>query len=227
MTYVESLLVLCLLIAGVAAAQPISTTVDAGRGAVQVYYPSTYDGSEALPLIVGLHGFTGSGAGLESYFDLITQIEDQQFVYAFPDGSRNIFGRFWNATDACCGSGVDDSGYLRGLVELIQRDFNIDSQSIHFTGHSNGGFMSHRMAIDHADMVASIASLAGANFSRCGGLPAKRSRPCAPSSWDGRCNYPIRRRSRLCGIPWGRTNDAELGWVQRSVSRRRTNRGRI
>jgi polyhydroxybutyrate depolymerase len=31
-------------------------------------------------------------------------------------------------------------------------------------GHSNGGFMSHRMACDRADRIAAIASLAGATW---------------------------------------------------------------
>ena len=31
-------------------------------------------------------------------------------------------------------------------------------------GHSNGGYMSHRMACDHADLLAGVASLAGSTF---------------------------------------------------------------
>ncbi|MEM7315004.1 MAG: PHB depolymerase family esterase, partial [Planctomycetota bacterium] len=165
MKRLSTFIVFLCLSATIAFAQPQSTFIDAGRGSVRLYYPSDYDGSQPLPLIVGLHGFTGNGAGLEGYFNLATQIEERQFLYAIPDGTRNLIGlRFWNATDACCGTGVDDSTYLRDLVELVQRDYAVDDRSIHFTGHSNGGFMSHRMAIDHADLVASIASLAGANY---------------------------------------------------------------
>ena len=161
------LIVIGLLVVSAASAwaQPQSDFVDVGRGPVRLYYPSDYDGTQSLPLIVGLHGFTGSGVGFESYFDLTSQIEERQFMYLIPDGSRNFAGlRFWNATEACCGANVDDSSYLRDLVEAVQQDYAVDDRSIHFTGHSNGGFMSHRMAIDHADMVASIASLAGANY---------------------------------------------------------------
>ena len=68
---------------------------------------------------------------------------------------------------ACCdffNSNVDDSGYLRDLIEIIQANYNIDEFSIHFTGISNGGFMSYRMACEHADLIASIAPLAGTTF---------------------------------------------------------------
>ena len=48
-----------LVSAGTATAQ----TIDAGRGALPLYVPSTYDAETPTPLIVLLHGYTSSGAG--------------------------------------------------------------------------------------------------------------------------------------------------------------------
>ena len=84
--------------------------------------------------------------------------------------------RFWNATDACCNfdkAGVDDVAYLTGVIAEIQAKLSIDPKRIAFVGHSNGGFMSYRMACDRAGLVAAIVSLAGATFAD----PAD----CAPS----------------------------------------------
>ena len=138
------------------------------RGNVPLYVPSNADPNASLPLIVSLHGFTGNGTEHENYFNLRSQVDDRQFLLAVPNGTRNGDGdRFWNATDFCCGFGQqspDDSGYLRGLIETIISDYPVDIESIHVTGHSNGGFMSYRMACDHADLVSSIASLAGATY---------------------------------------------------------------
>jgi len=39
----------------------------------------------------------------------------------------------------------------------------VDANRIYLIGHSNGGFMSYRMAYDHPDLVAAVASLAGAS----------------------------------------------------------------
>ncbi len=145
-----------------------SVTVDAGRGPLTVTLPAGYDPAEPIPLILLLHGFGASGAIQESYMRF-RPIQDQ-YGYAFcaPDGTVNGGGqRFWNATDACCDfqtSGVDDSAYLRSLIETIEATVAIDARSIHLVGHSNGGFMSYRMACEHADKIASIASLAGAMF---------------------------------------------------------------
>lgn len=145
-----------------------SVTVNAGRGPITVTLPSGYDPAEPVPLIVLLHGYGASGAIQEAYMRF-GPIQDQ-YGYAFcaPDGTTNGVGqRFWNATDACCnfqGSNVDDSAYLRTLIESIEAAVEIDARSIHLVGHSNGGFMSYRMACEHSDKIASIASLAGATF---------------------------------------------------------------
>ncbi len=137
--------------------------IDIGRGPVPVYIPADYDGSVDIPLVVSLHGY--SDPNVEAYFDITAQVDSRGFLYCVPVGTQNPAGaRFWNATDACCdffNSNVDDSLYLRELVESIQAAYAVDAMSIHFTGISNGGFMAHRMACDHADLVASIAALAG------------------------------------------------------------------
>jgi polyhydroxybutyrate depolymerase len=87
-------------------------------------------------------------------------------LFAAPDGLVDPAGnQYWDATDACCnfvGAEVDDSGYLMGLVDEIAAKVNVDPARIYFVGHSNGGFMSYRMACDHADRIAAIVSLAGA-----------------------------------------------------------------
>ncbi|MBK7403888.1 MAG: hypothetical protein IPJ41_04450 [Phycisphaerales bacterium] len=140
--------------------------VDAGRGDVPVYLPSTYDENTPMPLIVMLHGYGASGALQESYFRFRAHQETYGFMLATPDGTVDSFGnRFWNATDACCdfgNTGVDDSAYLLALIDAIKAEVNVAPRQVCLVGHSNGGFMAHRLACDHADVIASFASLAGA-----------------------------------------------------------------
>ncbi len=132
-----------------------------------VFTPSSYDPNTPMPLVVLLHGFGASGIIQNLYFQLQPLAESRGFLYVHPDGTINAIGKqFWNATDACCGFGstVDDVAYLSALVKNVQSNFNVDPKRIFFVGHSNGGFMSYRMACDRADMVAAIASLAGATW---------------------------------------------------------------
>ena len=158
-----------LLFQGLQSANAYDTEqVATDRGNVPLYVPSNPDPDASLPLIVSLHGFTSSGNQHENYFRLRNEIDDQQFLLCVPNGTTNFGGdRFWNATDYCCdfaNEQPDDSGFLRGLIETIIADHPVDVDSIHVVGHSNGGFMSYRMACDHADLIASIGSLAGATF---------------------------------------------------------------
>ncbi|MCP3905996.1 MAG: hypothetical protein GY715_20420 [Planctomycetes bacterium] len=140
-------------------------TVDAGRGPVAVHVPPSYEPGTPIPLIILLHGYTNTGPEVEAWFQLTPLADEFGFLLLYPTGTEDFLGPFWNATDACCGFGSpDDSGYLRDLVEAVQAQYDVDPRRIHFAGHSNGGFMSHRMACDHADMIASIASFAGATF---------------------------------------------------------------
>ncbi|NNE44516.1 MAG: T9SS type A sorting domain-containing protein, partial [Gemmatimonadetes bacterium] len=158
-----------LLAASVLPAVPAGAdiSVDLGRGPVNVNVPAGYDPGVPAPLVILLHGFTSSGAGTEAYLQFTPLSEEFGFLFAHPDGTVNGTGqRFWNATPACCGFGstVDDSGYLRSLVDEIKIQLNVDPDRVWFAGHSNGGFMSYRMACDHADAVAAIASFAGATY---------------------------------------------------------------
>lgn len=138
-----------------------------GSRPVSVYVPASY-ACTPTPLVVMLHGYSASGATEESYLQITAQAEARGFLYAHPDGTTDSAGnKFWNATDACCnlfGASVDDSGYLSGLITEIGRHYSVDPKRVFLVGHSNGAFMSYRMACDHADQIAAIASLAGAMF---------------------------------------------------------------
>ena len=152
----------------VAPALESDTTIDFGRGPVPVHVPASYDPATPTPLIILLHGYTSSGPAVEAWMQLAPLVDEYGFLYVSPTGTSDSFGLpFWNATDACCdltGGNPDDSGYLRTIVDVMSTEYTVDPRRIHFAGHSNGGFMSYRMACDHADVVASVASFAGATF---------------------------------------------------------------
>ncbi|HMU38097.1 MAG TPA: PHB depolymerase family esterase [Pseudomonadota bacterium] len=131
----------------------------------QYRVPSRYDKTKPTPLLLMLHGFSASGNMEEIYLNFSALAESKTFLYAFPDGTQNPVGlRFWNAMEWCCNffkSSVDDVAYIRAVIADMQTRFNVDPKRIFVFGHSNGGFMSHRIACELSDTVAGIASLAG------------------------------------------------------------------
>jgi polyhydroxybutyrate depolymerase len=140
--------------------------LDLGRGPVIVHVPASYDPAIPTPFLLLLHPYSGGGQQIGNYLGIGPVAESLGFIYMHPKGTTNGFGqKFWNATDACCdfeNSSVDDSGYLRDLLDAAKAQLNVDPARVHVAGHSNGGFMSYRMACDHSESIASIASLAGA-----------------------------------------------------------------
>ncbi len=127
--------------------------------------PSHVDTSKPAPLIVLLHGYSANGFAQDAYFGFMQLADDRGVYVAHPDGTIDAMGEhFWNATDACCDfghTGVDDVAYLNAVVDDMEARFNIDKKRVFFVGHSNGAFMSHRMACDKADRIAGIVALAG------------------------------------------------------------------
>ena len=130
----------------------------------KILKPKNYDPKKKYPLILSLHGFTSNGRGQAGFFPLADLAEKYGFLYCFPSG----LDRSWNATNACCDwtNKNDDSAYLRNLILWAQKEYSIDKKRVYLTGLSNGGFMSYRMAQDHADLVTAIAPFAGVGFKK-------------------------------------------------------------
>jgi polyhydroxybutyrate depolymerase len=56
---------------------------------------------------------------------------------------------------------VDDVAYMSALVADVAARYSVDRARVFAVGHSNGGFLAHRLACD-SDVFAAVASLAGA-----------------------------------------------------------------
>ncbi|MEM9383700.1 MAG: PHB depolymerase family esterase [Pseudomonadota bacterium] len=141
--------------------------IDFGRGPEAVHLPPQIESGEALPLVMMLHGYGSSGLLTDIYLGFTEEADRRGFILVKPNGRVDIYGnRFWNATPACCQyfGQSNDSAYLRHVIDSLTQRYAIDEGRIYVTGHSNGGFMSHRMACDHADRIAAIAGIAGATW---------------------------------------------------------------
>lgn len=128
--------------------------------------PAAHDGVTPLPAVILLHGYGANGSGQDLYFQLSRAARTAGFYVVIPDGTPDAGGsRFWNATPWCCdfgGVGVDDVAYLTALMDALEAVAPVSH--FFFVGHSNGGFMSYRMACERSDRVSAIVSLAGSDF---------------------------------------------------------------
>lgn len=152
---------------------PVEVRADkaaSGNRSDKIYLPDNYDATKSYPFVLSLHGYGSNGKGQQWFFPLKALSNEYGFIYASPDGLR----KSWNATDACCDwrDENNDSQYLRSLIEKAISDYNIDKKRIFVMGLSNGGFMSYRMAHDHADLIAGIVPFAGVGYHEWPSNPA-------------------------------------------------------
>ena len=79
---------LCAAISTMAVDDKASQTIDAGRGPVPVVVPSGYDKAKPAPLVVLLHGYTGSGSQQDSYMKFGALANTYGYLFIAPDGTR-------------------------------------------------------------------------------------------------------------------------------------------
>jgi polyhydroxybutyrate depolymerase len=136
------------------------------------YVPSVYDGSEAVPLVIVLHGLGDVMSNMAQVgfhqvsdtanFIVVTPqalLFESPFPQFFPDATG------WNSGAGAFGitlnEDVDDIGFLNAIIDSVSEQYNIDASRIFSTGFSMGGFMTNRLACEMNDRIASIASVAG------------------------------------------------------------------
>lgn len=154
-------------------AQSISLTISDGRDA-ELFLPLDYRKDSSVPLLIDLHGYTGSGKSQAAYTFLQEAAYDRGMAYIAPDGLEDTLGsQYWNATTSCCDfnrSGVDDVKFIENLIEKVKGSANIDPSRIYLFGHSNGHFMSYAFLCSGTKDIAAVAGLAGAmdpNIATC------------------------------------------------------------
>lgn len=130
--------------------------------------PKNFDSQKEYPLVVVLHGYGSYGAAHARYMGLSQLVDQEGFLLLAPNGMLDATGqRHWNATDACCGiktKKADDVAYIEGLITSVKEVYPVDAKKVYLVGHSNGGFMAHRMACDTALSIAAIVTLAGGGY---------------------------------------------------------------
>ncbi|MSP56520.1 MAG: hypothetical protein EXR69_13105 [Myxococcales bacterium] len=137
-----------------------------GERQAEVVLPSDYTVDRQYPLVILLHGYGVTADFQEVVFGLGQRVDALQFILVKPEGTVDGDGKqFWNATSECCDfddSGVDDVAYLKALIDEARSLYPTSTASL--VGHSNGGFMSYRMACETPERVDRVAVLAGAVY---------------------------------------------------------------
>ncbi len=149
-----------------------TVTVDGRDRTFRLYVPSTLPESEAVPLVIGMHGGLGSGEQFARDARFDEQAERGRFIAVYPDGTgRGPLGlRTWNA-GTCCGTAVeqqvDDIAFIGALLDHLAARLPVDAARVFVVGHSNGAMMALRLACEMPARIAAVASVAGSLEAPC------------------------------------------------------------
>ena len=154
--------------------QTITMTWDGVQRQYIEYVPAIYNPSNAAPVIFCLHGLGDNMTNFSNigYHQLANQkgwiVITPQALMASILG--NEIGTAWNSGAGAdvpylgltiLNEDVDDPGFLIAILDSLENHYNINTDSVFFMGFSMGGFMCHRMAIEHGSRINAIASVSG------------------------------------------------------------------
>jgi polyhydroxybutyrate depolymerase len=156
------------------AARDFSGTMPSGGivRSYQVHVPAR-KASQALPLVLVLHGGGGNGAGMRTLIGMDSSADVAGFIVVYPDGVQKNWSDGRGTTDSEK-AGVNDVAFLSSLVQRLSSELNADPKRIYATGISNGGFMSARLACDASSVFAAVAVVAAT-------IPENVRTNCKPS----------------------------------------------
>jgi poly(3-hydroxybutyrate) depolymerase len=169
-------------------AQTIKTLTWGGQERQYIeYVPTTYSETQPAAVMFLLHGMGDTMDNMFQATQMQRVAEEQgwiiicpqalEFNYEIPGMGSQNFGACWNvgstvvvdfnmygmpfSFDVNVNGDVDDEGFLMAALEATKDAYNVDQDKVFFAGFSLGGFMSHRMAIQHGDVINAIAAVSG------------------------------------------------------------------
>ena len=141
------------------------------------YVPETYDASTPTPVVFIFHGLGGTMYEVLYNADFNRIAAEQGWITITPQALPDTFTAMdttitmnaWHSGVSAVVEGDtivasedrDDTGLMMAILDTLANHYNIDQSNIFCTGVSMGGFMSHRMAIEHGDRIKAIAPVCG------------------------------------------------------------------
>lgn len=129
------------------------------QGMQRQYLVKTPENYESLPVLFFLHGLGDNINHVNSEHNFQQVANRFNWMVVIPQAINEGNGTMWNA--ALMNSTIDDSGFLMALLDSLAVQYPVNQDSVFFTGFSMGGFMSHRMAIEHGDRINAAAPVSG------------------------------------------------------------------
>lgn len=154
----------------------------------RLYVPNVYNASQAVPLILNLHGYTSNSSQQQAYTNFMPIADTANFLMVYPDGRVQNGNQYWNAG---FGGPENDVLFMSDLIDSLKLNYNIDLNSVYSCGMSNGGIMSYYLACNLPNRITAIASVTGSMLNSWFSCAPARPFPVMEvhGTADGTVNY--------------------------------------
>lgn len=142
-------------------------------GQMRTYYTFMPDGTDAVPLVVLLHGSGRDGTTLIEPWQSLAKKE--RIALVAPDAQVR---QGWSI-------GTDGPALLHALVEALRAGGRIDGRRMYLFGHSAGGHHAIDIALLESEYFAAVAVHAGALTHDPDVLTAQADRKIPIAMWNG------------------------------------------
>ena len=135
--------------------QRVTIEVDGLERLFYIYAPTDYDGSQALPLVVCIHGYSSTARAFTTDTEWWRVAEARGLICAFvqayphegyPEFAGNVPHWITNNSRLALGNGPEeqeqaDLDFISAVLDYVGENYNVDATRRYVTGHSNGGMM--------------------------------------------------------------------------------------
>ena len=168
--------------------KPLSGTIDHKFGTIagqerhfMIYVPKNLQPKP--PILIAFHGGGGDGPimreGTGFEFDAFADANGFLVIYPYGIGQGWVSCR--KGTDnKATRMRVDDIAFVEGMIAYEAQERNADRTRVFLTGHSNGGQLAFKLALERPELFAGIATTSAK-------LPTKDNMICGP----GRLPMPV------------------------------------
>lgn len=136
----------------------VTNTIDGIDRSFIVYLPTGYDKAGKMPMILAIHGGSGTPEGMINIANFTKVAERDKIILVYPAGIQ----KNWNDGRPTTPNqlGINDVSFFNKLCDYMISKYPVDGTRIYATGISNGGFMSSRLGCELSNRIAAIAVVA-------------------------------------------------------------------
>ncbi len=141
-----------------------------------IHLPPSYNPAEPTPLVLNLHGGSGSSLQQMSMTGMNANADQNGYIAVYPEGLINFWNVEMDTNSKANDLNVDDVGFINALLDYLDANYKINDEQIFVSGLSNGSQMAVRIAEDLNDRIAAVAVVASAltkpeDYQPVNGLP--------------------------------------------------------